>query len=584
LTVASSTSGVRGLAEFCAEGISGLFDAKEAAMLEIAVVEGANNAVRHGYALEGGHPIELEMRHLGQGVEFILRDEGKAFDPATVSEPVLEWEKLEDVPEGGWGVFLIHSIMDEMEYGRYDKINFLRMVKRLPGAPVDEPIPPISTSQPDVSPISADTEDKEKENEMALDEMAEELSTAYENLNLFYSLSRDAALVSDLEVFLENTLERILAVVPNASWGVIRLKKGEKLRLEANTPECPDEALVLEIPFDDDSIEARATATSNRVFADDYKDCPGRVMCLPIVGLDEFLGTILVGKDPGSDLFTAGDAKLARAMADQIAVSIENNRLYSKAIAAEIAERELGIARELQRKLILKRLPEIDGLRCHVISTTAEQVGGDYATLRKMEDGTVYLAVCDAMGKGMSASYFSLMSHVAFHSVVEQQHVSGVTPGGILTLMNRIMANDFDVFGMFTTAIIAKIDPGSDRILYASAGHCPPVIQTPDGEIGALDTVDFMLGVDKDTEYADLAADFPPGTRLLFYSDGLTDVMERGSDETLGIMPLLQACGESFGKNDIKTACEQVFEAILLRVGGEFDDDVSIIGVERTND
>jgi sigma-B regulation protein RsbU (phosphoserine phosphatase) len=219
-----------------------------------------------------------------------------------------------------------------------------------------------------------------------------------------------------------------------------------------------------------------------------------------------------------------------------------------------------------------------------VISTTAKQVGGDYATLKRMDDGTAYLAVCDAMGKGMSASYFSLMSHVAFHSVVEQQHASGITPGGILTLMNRIMSNDFDVFGMFTTAIIAKIEPGSDRLLYASAGHCPPVIHTPDGETATLDTVDFMLGVERDTEYKDLSADFPVGTRVLFYSDGLTDVMERGSDETLGILPLLHACGESFGGNDIKTACERVFEAILRCVGGKFDDDVSIIGVERTDD
>jgi len=65
LAVASSTAGIRELAAFCADALEGLFDAKNAAMVEIAVVEAANNAARHGCALEGGHPIELEIRHDG---------------------------------------------------------------------------------------------------------------------------------------------------------------------------------------------------------------------------------------------------------------------------------------------------------------------------------------------------------------------------------------------------------------------------------------------------------------------------------------------------------------------------------------
>lgn len=584
LAVASSTAGIRELAAFCADALEGLFDAKNAAMVEIAVVEAANNAARHGYELEGGHPIELEIRHDGTDLELVLRDEGAEFNLADVNEPDFEWDNVKDVPEGGWGVFLIKSIMDEIKYARRDGVNFLEMRKRLPR----ESSETHSRAIPDFRVFrDAQIEDDEglRENEDTLEEMAEELSAAYESLNLFYSLSRDVALVSDLDAFLENTLDKMLAVVPEASWGMARLKEEDKLRLHAATSKCPPETLVENIPFDDDSIEGKATATSKRVFGESYGEVPGRVMCLPIVGLDEFLGTILVGKEPGSDLFTAGDAKLARALADQIAVSIENSRLYSKAIAAEIAERELGIATELQRKLILKTPPVAKGLKCHMISATAKQVGGDYATLRKMDDGTVYLAVCDAMGKGMSASYFSLMSHMAVHSVILQQHDSGVTPGGILTLINKIMASDFDLFGMFMTALVAKFVPGKNNLVYASAGHCPPIIHFPDGDgTAVLDTVDFMLGVEPDTTYADLSTPFPKGTRLLLYTDGLTDVAEHCSEETLGMAPLVAACEKELAENDIETACQNIFDAILEKTGGRVEDDVSIIGVERTDD
>jgi serine phosphatase RsbU (regulator of sigma subunit) len=93
-----------------------------------------------------------------------------------------------------------------------------------------------------------------------------------------------------------------------------------------------------------------------------------------------------------------------------------------------------------------------------------------------------------------------------------------------------------------------------------------------------------MLGVEPDTTYADLSTPFPKGTRLLLYTDGLTDVAEHCSEETLGMAPLVAACEKELAENDIETACQNIFDAILEKTGGRVEDDVSIIGVERTDD
>lgn len=583
LRVAGYTMEIRELASFCRESVDSLFCGMEASLIELAVVEAANNVVKHAYELEGGLPLDLTIRHCGDSLELTLLDKGLPFDIGSLEPPSFEWDRLEDVPESGWGVYLIQSIMDSVDYRHEGGTNIVRMVKRLPKETAVAPLPDIALVRP--AGFDSELEKRLIESEAALDEMVEELSSAYESLNIFYSLSRNVSPVSNVNVFLANTLEKMLSCVGDAAWGTIRFKDGKVLTLKASAGECPGEALVSETFINGDSPEAQASSTLRRVFRDNYEGRPFRVMCVPVVGLDEFIGTVLVGKPPGEDLFSAGDAKLARAMADQIAVSVEHNRLYSKAIDAEIAERELAIATKLQKKLIQKKLPDMPGLRFHMVSATAKQVGGDYSTVMKMDDNSVYVFISDAMGKGMSASNFALLSHMAVHSVVLQQHNGGISPGGILSLINEIMADDFDLFGMFMTALMVKINPGKGLLSYASAGHCPPIMAVPDGTLEVLDTSDFMLGVERGTKYADFERNMPQGGKLLLYSDGLTDVMDQETGEPLGLDFLLEVCQNKLrSEGSVAEACDAVFNAILRRTGEHIQDDISIVGVERVHD
>ncbi len=580
LRVAGASEEVRELALFCRECVDSLFSGMDASLIELAVVEAANNVVKHAYASEDDSFLDLIVRHRGDTLEFTLLDNGRPFDIESLRSPSFEWDRVEDVPENGWGVFLMRSIMDVVDYRRNDGTNVMKMVKKLP----EEVVGPLLRETKSSRLIDFESEKCLRESETALDEMVEELSSAYEALNIFYSLSRDVALVSDVNTFLSNTLGKVLSGVGGATWGTIRFKDGDVLTLRASAGACPEEALVAEKAIDGDSPEAEASASLKRVFSDNYEGCPFQVMCLPIVGLDEFIGTVLVGKPPEEDLFSAGDAKLARAMADQIAVSVENSRLYSKALDAELAERELAIATALQKKLIQKELPEIRGLRFHMISTTAKQVGGDYATVLKMDDDSVYVFVSDAMGKGMSASNFALLSHMAVHSIVLQQHRRGISPGGILSLINEVMADDFDLFGMFMTALLVKIKPRKNHLSYASAGHCPPIMAAPDGTLEVLDTSDFMLGVERGIKYADFKKRMPPGARLLLYSDGLTDVMDKDTGEALGLDFLLAVCQDKLCAGNIDTACDAIFDAVIRETGKPIQDDISIVGVERVYD
>ncbi len=585
LAVPSSGKNIRILAEFAREALSASFDDHEITAIEVAVVEAANNILKHSYSLESGYPIELTIYNNGKEIEFLFQDQGRPFNQSEQQTLELNCDDIHNIPESGRGIFIMKEIMDSVEYIRINDINQLLLKKSLSLSLILT-----NTNKKNYnyfidrrlnSPHIIETlKSNMAINEIALEEMAEELSTAYESLNLFYALSKDVALISNIDSFLDNTLEKVLYAA-KADWGVVRLVEGENLIFYSGTEHCPKISRKKSIPIiDNSSIEGKVTNSMSIELDDYYHELEASVICLPIVGLDAFIGTILLGKTSNIDAFSSGEAKVTRALADQVAVSIENSRLYSKAMDAELAEKEMEIANSLQKQLILKKLPSMPQLNLYTKLESAKQVGGDYLTLYKINENILYFTVCDAMGKGMSASYFSLLSHMALHSIVIQQDMKKMTPGTLLSLINRIMESDFDLFGMFMTAFVGKIDIKKNSLEYASAGHCQPIYYTPKKGLELLDTSDFMLGVASNIKFKNFKTSFNPGTKLLIYSDGLTDITDK-SGEILGIEPLEKLCKKELKNKNINDACEKIYQEIIKISGYPLQDDISMIGIER---
>lgn len=96
---------------------------------ELCIVEAVNNAIRHAYGNEAGHDVEIDVAiHLDR-IAFEVCDTGPGMGPqASKSEP-FDPGDLENIPEGGMGLAIIHSAMDEVAYVRTGRKNTLRMCK-----------------------------------------------------------------------------------------------------------------------------------------------------------------------------------------------------------------------------------------------------------------------------------------------------------------------------------------------------------------------------------------------------------------------------------------------------------------------
>ena len=96
----------RAVRALCAS--SGL-DPRLCAHVELALVEAANNCVRHAYQLEAGHPLEVVFTLYEDHFTLEVTDEGQPMSPRPAPELDFDPGDIANLPTGGMGLFLIHS-------------------------------------------------------------------------------------------------------------------------------------------------------------------------------------------------------------------------------------------------------------------------------------------------------------------------------------------------------------------------------------------------------------------------------------------------------------------------------------------
>jgi serine/threonine-protein kinase RsbW len=104
---------------------------RECARVELAVGEALNNVIRHAYHGEAGHPIEVRFAQESGQFTIEVADEGEPMPPGRPVVLDFDPADIAHLPEGGMGLFLIHSVMDHVEYRRVGDRNALSMRHRL---------------------------------------------------------------------------------------------------------------------------------------------------------------------------------------------------------------------------------------------------------------------------------------------------------------------------------------------------------------------------------------------------------------------------------------------------------------------
>ncbi|HTM17592.1 MAG TPA: SpoIIE family protein phosphatase [Terracidiphilus sp.] len=235
----------------------------------------------------------------------------------------------------------------------------------------------------------------------------------------------------------------------------------------------------------------------------------------------------LVVAPPDSRELTLYERDFIEGLVLQAAVALENARNHERNMQWARVQQDLDAARNIQRSLLPQSLPEISGYSVAFRSVTCYEVGGDYLDIVEQPDGSLLLAVADVAGKGLASAMMSTSFRAAFRAMA----ITGLPLGELATRMNEHHWREGEeARRRYVTAIFMRLYPDLGKIEVANAGHNPGFLIMPDGTTRQFESAGTPLGLLPGMHYTSEEAEFTPGARLLFYTDGLTEVF-RGEEE-----------------------------------------------------
>ena len=236
------------------------------------------------------------------------------------------------------------------------------------------------------------------------------------------------------------------------------------------------------------------------------------------------------------------------------------------------ADHELVVA--MQRRL-LGDLPSLSGLETaarYLPATASLAVGGDWYEGLVLGSARMALVVGDVSGHGIAAA----ADMALIRGMVSALLHSGVATSDVFSELSVLLSQRID--RLLVSAALVVVDIEHETVTFATAGHPPPLLLLPDGEVRRLDSANSRLvGVPGGRRVADTAP-YPRGSKLVMYTDGLVERRDRPFDDGINLaMSRLHAISESATGVDI---IDELIGELIGDYGAE--DDIALLVVHHT--
>jgi sigma-B regulation protein RsbU (phosphoserine phosphatase) len=289
-------------------------------------------------------------------------------------------------------------------------------------------------------------------------------------------------------------------------------------------------------------------------------------LAVPLIYKDKVIG-VLDLEHTRRGFFTEDHRRTITTLAAQVAIAIENARLYEQIARQEKKlERDLALARELQFRLLPQSLPKLANLEIAAKFTPARAIGGDLYDFVDYSQSRTALTVGDVSGKGAPAAiYAALVSGILrSHAPIEPG------PAEMLSAVNFSLG-ERRIDGQFVSLIYVVWDD-TDRTLQVANSGLPRPIYCHEGRTDIIEATGLPLGLFDDAEYDEFTFRAKPGDMFVFYSDGILDA--RNQDGNMFGRTRLEKVVTQCANCSAATLIDAIFSAVGKYVGGEeaFDD------------
>lgn len=244
------------------------------------------------------------------------------------------------------------------------------------------------------------------------------------------------------------------------------------------------------------------------------------------------------------------------------------------------AVQRMALARDMQLDLLpdatrRRSLERRYGIALDSHFASSAELGGDLWGARPIDDRRFALYLCDFTGHGVAAA----LNTFRLHALLARSDLPADDPAETLRALNRLLAGLLPET-QFAAMIYAVVDVSADRLVYATAGAPKPLVRRPDGGLEAGPSCGLPLGVAAEARYRNQCLDFPPGSALVLFSDGLYEA--RGWDGEMfgydGVIDLVRGLGP--GAPDRPLAC--LLDRYFAAMPRLLTDDLTVLWVSRT--
>src|SRR6202047_1541428 len=244
-------------------------------------------------------------------------------------------------------------------------------------------------------------------------------------------------------------------------------------------------------------------------------------LAVPLIYQERVIG-VLDLEHTRRGYFTEDHKRTLTTLAAQLAIAIENARLYEEIARQEQRlERDLALARELQFRLLPHSLPKMPHLDVEAKFVPARAIGGDLYDFVPYFLSRLGIAIGDVSGKGAPAAiYAALVSGILrSHAPIEPG------PAEMLSAVNLSLA-ERRIAAQFVSLIYAVWDDEHRTLLVANSG-LPRPVYVHDGKNSVIEATGLPLGLFDDASYDEFRFKMKPGDLFVFFSEGILDARNR---------------------------------------------------------
>jgi phosphoserine phosphatase RsbU/P len=401
-------------------------------------------------------------------------------------------------------------------------------------------------------------------------------------LLLLNEIARELTSILNLDELLGRIAELLRRLIDYQMFSILLLdSEGEKLQHRFSLRFDESIQLKNEIPLGR-GLVGYAAETKQAVLVPDVTKDPRYIeanpetrseLVVPLIYKDKVIGALDL-EHTRRGFFTDDHRRTITTLAAQIAIAIENARLYEEIARQERRlERDLSLARELQMRLLPPARPKLAHLDVAAKFVPARAIGGDLYDFIPYSMSRLGIAIGDVSGKGAPAAiYAALVSGIIrSHAPIEPM------PAEMLSAVNLSLA-ERRIEAQFVSLIYAVWDDEHRMLTVANSG-LPRPIYVHGGKNEVIEATGLPLGLFDEAEYDEFRFRMKPGDMFVFFSDGMLDARNRAGD-MFGRRKVEEIVSSCTGKS-ADCVVDLLFKAVAEHSAGvETFDDQTVVAIK----